>query len=167
MGAGILTMALPPVLLTATEEVRKRGVIQACVRGETQIALCISEPTAGSDVANVQTTAVKEGDHYVLNGQKKWITNGMNADYFTVICRTGGPGAKGISMLLVERTMPGVKTERMKLQGNWTAGTAFITFEDVKVPLSNLLGREGGAMGLILRNFNHERFVICAQGIRA
>jgi len=104
----------------------------------------------------------------VLNGEKKWITNGVNADYFTVVCRTGreGSGNRGISLLFVERG-PGISTERMKLQGNWTAGTAFVTFDDVRVPVDNLIGAENEGFKLIMLNFNHERFVIAAQGTRA
>lgn len=82
------------------------------------------------------------GDHYLLNGEKKWITNGVFADYFTVACRTGGPGFEGISFILVERSMPGVTTRQMQCSGVWSSGTSYITFEDVKVPKSNLIGEE-------------------------
>jgi len=166
MAAQILTMAMPPLLLAAQPSVRAKA--EQCIRAEKQIALCISEPWAGSDVANIRTTAVRNGDHYTLNGEKKWITNGVNADYFTVVCRTGkeGSGSRGISLLFVERGV-GVSTDRMKLQGNWTAGTAFVRFEDVRVPIENLIGEENQGFKLVMLNFNHERFVICAQGTRA
>jgi len=129
------------------------------------ICLAITEPTAGSDVANIKTTAVREGDHYLLNGEKKWITNGIFADYFTVAVRTGSQkdGMKGISLLLVEKTMPGVNTRKMKCSGVWSSGTTYITFEDVKVPVENLIGKEGGGFKMIMGNFNHERFAICAM----
>merc|ERR1712151_895294 len=129
------------------------------------ICLAITEPMAGSDVASIRSTAVKEGDHYILNGEKKWITNGIFADYFTVAVRTGSQkdGAKGISMLLVEKTMPGVNTRKMKCSGVWSSGTTYITFEDVKVPVSNLIGKEGKGFQLIMKNFNHERFGIVAM----
>eukprot|EP01001_Neometanema_parovale_P000365 NODE_1039_length_1929_cov_95.673865_g988_i0.p4 GENE.NODE_1039_length_1929_cov_95.673865_g988_i0~~NODE_1039_length_1929_cov_95.673865_g988_i0.p4 ORF type:complete len:100 (+),score=23.51 NODE_1039_length_1929_cov_95.673865_g988_i0:292-591(+) len=78
--------------------------------------LAISEPGAGSDVANIATTAEKKGDHYVVNGMKKWITGGMMGDFFTTAVRTGGPGAHGISLLLVERDMPGVFIRKMETQ---------------------------------------------------
>lgn len=77
------------------------------------ICLAITEPSGGSDVANLQCEAKDKGDHYLLNGEKKWITNGSFADYFTVACRTGGPGLGGISFLLVERTMPGVVSQHI------------------------------------------------------
>lgn len=93
-------------------------------------------------MANLVTEAKDMGDHYLLNGEKKWITNGVFADYFTVACRTGGPGFEGISFLLVERSMPGVTTRQMHCSGVWSSGTSYITFEDVKVPKANLIGEE-------------------------
>jgi len=98
------------------------------------ICLAITEPSAGSDVANLKTTAKKtaDGKHYIVNGEKKWITNGVFADYFTVAVRTGGPGAAGVSLLLIERSA-GITTTQMKCSGVWPSGTTYITFEDVKV----------------------------------
>lgn len=160
--AGGTTIGLPPIYNHASEEVKQR-VVPACLRGEKVCCLAITEPTAGSDVANLRTSAKLEGDHYILNGEKKWITNGIFADYFTVACRTGGPGMKGISLLLVEKTMPGVTTRKMKCSGVWSSGTTYITFEDVKVPIGNLLGKENKGFQYIMSNFNHERFGICAM----
>jgi alkylation response protein AidB-like acyl-CoA dehydrogenase len=77
-----------------------------------------------------------------VNGQKKWITNAIFAEFFTVAVRTGGPGMKGISLLLIERSMPGVITREMQCQGAWASGTTFISFEDVQVPVENLIGNE-------------------------
>merc|ERR1712232_1288334 len=125
--------------------------------------LCITEPSAGSDVANLRTSAKLEGDHYILNGEKKWITNGIFAKYFTVACRTGGPGMNGLSLLLVEKDMPGVKTRKMKCSGVWSSGTTYVTFDDVKVPKGNLLGKENQGFKYIMENFNHERFAICVM----
>jgi alkylation response protein AidB-like acyl-CoA dehydrogenase len=114
--------------------------------GEKIICLAITEPSAGSDVANIKTEAKKspDGKHFIVNGEKKWITNGIFADYFSVAVRTGPPGSgmKGISMLLIEKTMPGVKTRRMDCEGVWPSGTTYVTFEDVKVPVENLIGAE-------------------------
>lgn len=160
--AGGTTIGLPPIYHHATEEVRQR-VVPGCLRGEKVCCLCITEPTAGSDVANIKSSAKLEGDHYVLNGEKKWITNGIFADFFTVACRTGGPGMNGISLLLVEKTMPGVTTRKMKCSGVWSSGTTYITFDDVKVPKGNLLGKENKGFQYIMSNFNHERFGICAM----
>ena len=122
--------------------------------------------TAGSDVANLKCTAKLEGDHYILNGEKKWITNGIFADYFTVACRTGKPGVGGISLLLVEKGMPGLETRKMKCSGAWSSGTTYITFDDVKVPKGNLLGKEGKGFQYMMQNFNHERFAFCAMSTR-
>merc|ERR1719316_2075312 len=162
-----MTIGLPPVYNYATEEVKQR-VLPPVLKGEEIICLAITEPTAGSDVANIRTSAVKseDGSHYVLNGEKKWITNGVFADYFTVACRTGGPGAKGLSLLLAERTMPGITTRKMKCSGVWSSGTTYITFEDVKVPVANLLGKENKGFQLIMENFNHERWAICVMTSR-
>lgn len=90
----------------------------------------------------------------------------MFADFFTVAVRTGGPGAGGVSVLVIERDRPGVSVRRMKLQGNWVAGTGVVTFDNVKVPVANLLGKEGEGFKYIARNLNHERLTIAVQAIR-
>ena len=100
-----------------------------------------------------------------MNGNKKWITNGAYADYFTVAVRTGKPGAKGISFLLIERT-DGVRTQQMKCSGVWPSGTAYVSFDNVKVPVENLIGKENKGFMYIVMNFNHERWSIAAQANR-
>jgi len=162
--AGGLTIGGPPVLRRGSEELKKR-VMPQVLTGEKIICLAITEPTAGSDVAGLRTSAVKEegGDHYIVNGEKKWITNGIFADYFTVAVRTGDKGMDGISLLLLEKGMEGLETKKMKTSGVWSSGTTYITFEDVKVPAGNLLGRENQGFRYIMDNFNHERFAICTM----
>jgi len=160
--AGGTTIGLPPIYNHGSEEIKKKVVTEA-LQGKAACCLCITEPTAGSDVANLRTTAKLEGDHYILNGEKKWITNGIFAKYFTVAARTGGPGMNGLSLLMVDRDMPGVTTKKMKCSGVWASGTTYITFEDVKVPKANLLGKENSGFKYIMENFNHERFAICAM----
>jgi len=142
-------------------------VCRPCLMGEKVICLAITEPSAGSDVANLKTTAklTPDGKHYIVNGEKKWITNGVFADYFTVAVRTGGPGAGGVSMLLIERS-EGIKTTQMKCSGVWPSGTTYITFEDVKVPVENLIGKENEGFKYIMYNFNHERWGVCVQALR-
>ena len=103
----INSMALPPIINYGTEEM-KDEVVRAVVRGDKNICLAISEPTAGSDVARIQTTAVLEGDTYVVNGTKKWITGGLLADWFTMAVRTSGHGMGGLSLLLVPRHTRGI-----------------------------------------------------------
>ena len=158
-----LSIGLPPVLHFAAEHLKEK-VCGPCLRGEKVICLAITEPSAGSDVANLKTTAVKSpcGKYYIVNGEKKWITNGVFADFFTVAVRTGGEGMGGLSLLLVERS-EGIKTTQMKCSGVWPSGTTYITFEDVKVPVENLIGKENEGFKYIMYNFNHERWGIVAQ----
>jgi alkylation response protein AidB-like acyl-CoA dehydrogenase len=161
-----LQIGLPPVLNFGSEEMKSR-VAPSCLKGERIICLAITEPSAGSDVASIRTTAKREGDHYVVNGNKKWITNGIFADYFTVAVRTGEPGMRGISMLLLERdSMPGISTNRMDCQGVWPSGTTYVEFDNVKVPLSNLIGEVNKGFGVIMKNFNHERWGFVVQANR-
>jgi alkylation response protein AidB-like acyl-CoA dehydrogenase len=105
------------------------------------------------------------GKYYIVNGEKKWITNGVFADYFTTAVRTGGPGMGGVSLLLIDRS-PGVTTRQMNCSGVWSSGTTYITFEDVKVPVENLLGKENKGFKYIMNNFNHERWSIVIQANR-
>ncbi|KAJ5959424.1 Acyl-CoA oxidase/dehydrogenase type 1 [Penicillium vulpinum] len=131
--------------------------------GKKRCCIAITEPEAGSDVANVTTAAVKsaDGQHYILNGIKKWITNGIWSDYATMAVRTGGPGAAGLSLLVVPlKGHPGVSMRRLKVSGQLTSGTTYIELDDVKVPVSNMIGKEGEGMRIIMTNFNHERLII-------
>jgi len=117
-------------------------------------------------VLNVKLQKTPDGLHYIVNGQKKFITAGIFSDYFLTAVRTGDKGAGGISFLLLEKDMPGVKTRRMKMTGVWASGTAFVTFEDVKVPIENLIGKENEGFKYIMHNFNHERWMIVAGAIK-
>ena len=165
LGDGYI-IGLPPVLHFAKPALRER-VAPACMRGEKRICLAISEPQAGSDVANIVTTAKKSkcGKYYIVNGTKKWITNGMFSDYFSTAVRTGGKGMFGITMMLIERT-EGVKTTPIATAyGSGCAGTALVEFKDVKVPVENVLGRVNQGFRCVMYNFNHERWMICAQVI--
>lgn len=140
-------------------------VVKQCLSGEKSICLCITEPYGGSDVANLKTTAklTPDGKHFIINGEKKWITTGTFADFFSVACRTGGSSQGGLSMILLERGMPGIKTRQMNCQGVWPSGTSFITFENVKVPVENMIGKEGEGFKYVMYNFNHERWGIIVQ----
>ncbi|KAJ3044139.1 hypothetical protein HDV00_003243 [Rhizophlyctis rosea] len=164
---GGLGIGLPPVMHFGSEYLKDK-VVRDCLAGRKNICLAITEPAAGSDVANLQTEAKlsADGKHYILNGEKKWITNGVFADYFTVACRTGNAGMNGLSLLLVERTMPGVSTRHMPCSGVWASGTSYITFEDVRVPVENLIGKENRGFKCIMYNFNHERMGIAIQSNR-
>jgi len=158
-------IALPPILNTGSQFLKDK-VARDVITGKKIMALAVTEPYVGSDVANLKTTAKKEGDYYIINGAKKFITSGTKAHYFTVAARTGGAGVPGVSVFLVERSMPGVTTRRMKTQGWWTSNTAYITLEDVKVPAHYLIGKENSGFQAIMNNFNHERFVFSAMSSR-
>jgi len=165
LGTG-LVIGLPPVMLFGRDELKMR-VAQECLSGQKKICLAISEPFAGSDVAGLRCTATKsaDGQHYIVNGVKKWITNGTFSDYFVTAVRTGDKGMGGLSLLLIERG-PGVTTKPIKTSYSPAAGTALVILEDVKVPIGNLLGKENKGFMCIMANFNHERWVIAAMVIR-
>ncbi|KAF7562525.1 hypothetical protein G7046_g1599 [Stylonectria norvegica] len=156
----------PPVMKFGSQALKDR-IIPGILSGDKRICLAITEPDAGSDVANLNCEAKlsEDGKHYIVNGEKKWITNGIWSDYFTTAVRTGGPGMNGVSLLLIERG-EGVSTRRMDCQGVWSSGTTYITFEDVKVPVENLLGKENQGFRVIMTNFNHERIGIIIQCLR-
>ncbi|KAL4796796.1 acyl-CoA dehydrogenase/oxidase [Aspergillus venezuelensis] len=143
-------------------------ILPGILAGNKRICLAITEPDAGSDVANLGCEAKlsEDGKHYIVNGEKKWITNGVWSDYFTTAVRTGGPGMNGLSVLLIERESGGVSTRRMDCQGVWSSGTTYVTFEDVKVPVENLIGKENQGFKVIMTNFNHERIGIIIQCVR-
>lgn len=164
---GGLGIGLPPVYNFAQEQVKRR-VLPGIFSGDKRICLCITEPDAGSDVANIKTTAKKtlDGKHFIVNGNKKWITNGIWADYFSVAVRTGGEGMEGISMLLLEKTMPGLSVRKIETQGMKTSGSTYVTFDNVKVPVENLIGKENKGFKVIMSNFNHERIGIIVQAVR-
>mmetsp|Transcript_4276 Transcript_4276/g.5259 ORF Transcript_4276/g.5259 Transcript_4276/m.5259 type:complete len:520 (+) Transcript_4276:71-1630(+) len=156
-----MTISVPPLFNFGNDHI-KSVVGPAVLRGEKRSCLAITEPYVGSDVANVRTRAEKSscGTYYTLNGVKKWITNGHGADYFITLARTGGPGAGGLSMFLVERG-DGVSTKLLKTSYSTAAETTYIAFENVKVPAENLLGKEGKGFMVAMGNFNHERYALC------
>jgi len=162
-----LQIGLPPVLNHGTQA-QKDLCCADCLQGKAVPCLAITEPGAGSDVAAIKTTAEKSacGEFYVVNGEKKWITNGIFADYFTTAVRTGGSGMGGISLLLLQKGMEGLECRQMQCMGVWSSGTTFVTFDDVKVPVSALIGQENAGFKCIVNNFNHERFGFIAQATR-
>ncbi|KAF9401248.1 hypothetical protein BGX21_002269 [Mortierella sp. AD011] len=162
---GGLGIGLPPVIKNGSEELKRR-IVPDILAGRKTICLAITEPAVGSDVANLTTVANEQGDGFIVNGEKKWITNGTFADYFTTAVRTGGEGMGGVSLLVIERTMPGVTTRQMKCSGVWSSGTAYINFEDVKVPRANIVGKENRGFKYIMNNFNHERMGVVIQATR-
>ena len=158
LGASLMThgIGLPPILALGSEEMKRR-IAPEVLAGDKIISLCITEPSGGSDVAQLKTRAEKQGNKYVLNGSKMFITSGMRADYLTVAVRTGGPGMGGISLMLVEADRPGVARTRLDKMGWRCSDTAAIYFDNVEVPPENLIGPENGGFIGIMRNFNGER----------
>ncbi|MFT5573725.1 MAG: acyl-CoA dehydrogenase [Cryomorphaceae bacterium] len=150
-------IGLPPVVNFASEEI-KQEVIPAVLSGDKRISLGITEPSGGSDVANIKTTARREGDYFIVNGSKTFISGGMGADWISTAVRTGGDGAAGVSMLLIPTDLEGVsRTPLDKKQGWWCSDTATIYFDDARVPAGNILGVEGMGFAVIMNNFNNER----------
>jgi acyl-CoA dehydrogenase len=158
LGASLMThgIGLPPILATGSEAL-KRLVAPPVLAGEKIIALGITEPSGGSDVANLKTRAVRSGDRYIVNGSKMFITSGMRADWLTCAVRTGGVGASGVSLLLIDMTAKGVSRTRLDKMGWRCSDTAAIHFDDVEVPVEHLIGPENGGYIGIMRNFNSER----------
>ena len=156
-------IGLPPVANFARDEIRG-VVVPAVLSGRKRISLGITEPGAGSDVANLQTTARREGDHYIVNGSKTFITGGMNANWLSTAVRTGDEGGGGISMLLIPMDAEGVsRTALDRKQGWWCSDTATIYFDNVKVPADHLIGEENKGFLVILNNFNGERMGMSVQ----
>jgi acyl-CoA dehydrogenase len=155
-------IGLPPVINFAREAVC-REVAPAVLSGQKFISLCVTEPSGGSDVARLSTTARDDGDAWVVNGCKTYITGGMRADWFTTAVRTGGEGARGVSVLLIPADLPGVShTELTRKQGWWASDTATIYFEDVRVPKNLLIGEENQGFKVLMNNFNDERMAMSA-----
>jgi acyl-CoA dehydrogenase len=158
-------IGLPPVLRYGHDDV-KREVIPPVLRGEKIAALCITEPGGGSDVASLRTTARREGNDYVVDGEKIFITSGMRADWLTVAVRTGeSKGASGISMLLVPGDTPGISRTRLDKMGWLASDTAHIRFDKVRVPARYLLAEEGAGFRIIMTNFNGERLGMSAMAL--
>ena len=151
----------PPIVAVGSPDMKAR-ILPDVLRGDKILALGITEPSGGSDVANLRTTAVRDGDHYVVNGGKCYITSGMRADYLTTAVRTGGPGAGGVSLLLIDMHSPGVSRNKLNKMGWWASDTAEIFFQDVRVPVENLVGAEGRGFPAIMLNFNNERLALAA-----
>ena len=158
------SIGAPPIARFGSTELKRR-VLPAILAGQAISALAITEPSGGSDVAALKTSARLDGDHYVVNGSKMFITSGMRADYYSVAVRTGGPGAAGVSLLLIERDRAGFTRTPLKKMGWWCSDTAALYFEDVRVPVANLIGEEGRGFKAIMANFNMERLGMAAQAV--
>ncbi len=157
---GSLDIGLPPVAKWARPHVRD-AIVPPVLRGEKIAALAVTEPGGGSDVANLKTRAVRDGDHYIVNGSKTFITSGHRADHYTVAVRTGGEGHSGISLLLIDRDTPGFSTgKKLRKMGWWASDTAELFFEDCRVPADRLIGAENAGFIAIMSNFLSERLML-------
>jgi acyl-CoA dehydrogenase len=162
--AGLMShgIATPPVIAVGNDE-QKRRFAAPVLAGDKIAALAITEPSGGSDVANLRTTARLDGDHYVVTGSKTFITSGMRADFLTTAVRTGEDGLNGVSLLVIEAGTPGFSRTPLEKMGWWCSDTATLYFDDCRVPVANRLGPENGGFMAIMLNFNGERIALAAQ----
>jgi len=160
------TIGTPPVVALGSEALKRR-VLPEVLAGRRIAALAITEPSGGSDVAALRTTAVRDGEHYVVNGEKTFITSGLRADYLTVAVRTdpAARGARGISLLLIDGDTPGLSRSPLAKMGWWASDTAHLRFDGCRVPAANLLGSEGEGFRAVMQNFNAERFSMAAGAV--
>ncbi len=156
----------PPIQLGGSEKV-KEEILPGMLRGDLICALAVTEPGGGSDVAAIATTAVRDGDDYVVNGQKTYITSGLRADYITTAVRTGGPGAAGVSLLAIPTRRAGFFATPLEKMGWWCSDTATLYFDDCRVPAEYLLGAENAGFRLIMENFNYERLLLISGMVGA
>jgi acyl-CoA dehydrogenase len=153
-----------PHLIQAGDPALIDTVARPVLAGEKIVSLAVTEPDAGSDVAHLHTRAVRDGDEYVVSGGKLYITSGTRADFFTVAVRTGGEGARGISLLLLERGMPGVSVSAPLRKMGWLCSdTAELRFDEVRVPAGNLIGAENEGFSAIMAQFAGERLSLAVQ----
>ncbi len=161
-------IALPYINMLGTAEQKSKWMPKCC-NGEHIVAIGMTEPGAGSDLAAIKTTAVRDGDDYVINGQKTFITNGHTCDLLVLACKTDTkavPAYKGVSLIVIEDGTPGfVKNRKLQKIGLHDSDTAELFFEDCRVPVSNLLGEEGDGFKPMMRNLQQERLVACVGGI--
>jgi acyl-CoA dehydrogenase len=154
-------IGLPPIVAHASEALKQR-VIPGVLAGEKIAALAITEPSGGSDVARLRCKARRDGDAWVIDGEKTFITSGLRADWITLAVRTGSPGAAGISLIAVPGDTPGLKRTLLAKMGWWCSDTAQLHFDGCRVPADHLIGAENGGFRMIMENFNGERLLMSA-----
>ncbi|MEA3223218.1 MAG: acyl-CoA dehydrogenase family protein [Thermodesulfobacteriota bacterium] len=160
---GSHAIAIPPIIAVGTSE-QKQRYVPPVLAGDMIAVLGVTEPNGGSDVANLLTRAERRGNKYVVNGSKTFITSGSRADYVTTAVRTGGPGHRGISLLIIEKGTPGFGVSRKIDKMGWRGSdTAELFFEDCEVPVENLLGEENKGFSYIMLNFENERLLLAVE----
>jgi citronellyl-CoA dehydrogenase len=168
MAIGVQTdMATPALARFGSDQLRQKYLTKA-ISGEAVFSVAVSEPQAGSDVAAIKTTAVKDGDDYVINGTKMWITNATQADYLCLLVNTGGDNIHmNKSLVIVPTNTDGVSfSERLKKLGMHSSDTAQIFFDDVRIPQSNLIGDEGMGFVYQMQQFQEERMFVAAGNLK-
>ncbi|KAG9964339.1 acyl-CoA dehydrogenase, partial [Aureobasidium melanogenum] len=158
---GSSTIGAPPILSYGTQE-QKDKWIPGIFTGETKFCLGATEASGGSDLANLKTSAKKtdDGKFYIVNGTKGWVTGALKSTHITAAVRTGGPGIRGVSVLVIPMDSPGVTAKKIYNSGNNAGGSAWVFFENVKVPVENLVGPENNGFPALMANFNQERLLI-------
>jgi citronellyl-CoA dehydrogenase len=164
MGISVQTdMATPSLHQFGTDELRKRYLVPA-VKGEMVAAIAVTEPDAGSDVASIKTRAVRDGDHWVINGSKVYITNTANADWLCLLAVTDtDAGYGGFSQIVVPTDSPGFSYRLLDKIGNWGSDTGLLFLEDVRVPMANTIGTIGRGFQQQMMQFQDERLVACVS----
>lgn len=162
------TMATPALAVYGSPELREK-YLQPAIQGEMVASIAVTEPDAGSDVARIQTRAIRDGDEYVINGSKMYITNGTQADWICLLARTSeGTDYRGMSLIIVPTDTPGFNVSRsLKKLGNWSSDTAVLSFEDMRVPVSNRIGDEGKGFYYQMEQFQMERLIGSVGAIAA
>lgn len=163
--AALLThgVALPPIL-AAGDATHVQRWVRPTLAGHAIGALAVTEPDTGSDVARIRTRATRDGESYVVNGSKTFITSGARADFVTTLVRTGGPGAAGLTLMVIEKDAPGFRVgRRLEKLGWWCSDTVELSFEDARVPVANRLGEEGTGFARLMANFQTERLFLAVQ----
>ena len=163
--ASLFTVGIAvPHMIAAGDPRLIETFVKPTLRGELIGSLAITEPGGGSDVGHLRTTAVRDGDHYVVNGAKTYITSAVRGDYVVAAVRTGGPGAGGISMLVIEKGTPGFEVSRKLAKMGWrSSDTAELSFTDARVPVQNLVGAENTGFLQIAQAFVSERIGLAVQ----
>jgi alkylation response protein AidB-like acyl-CoA dehydrogenase/putative sterol carrier protein len=155
-----------PYILKYASDHLKNKYLPGIISGELLSSIGITEPGAGSDVQNIQTKAIREGDYYIVNGSKTFITNGIYGDFIVTVVKTNpAEGAKGVSLLVIEQSMEGVSTRKLKKLGWHASDTAEISFDNVKVPVENLIGQEGRGFYYLMNGLQLERICSLPAGI--
>ncbi len=160
-------MSCPYILKYGSERLKQK-YLPGIIKGELISSIAITEPGAGSDAANIQTKAVKEGDFYIVNGSKTFITNGVYGDFLITVVKTDPTaGTSGVSLLVIDRNAEGVSANKLKKLGWHSSDTAELSFDDVKVPAENLIGQEGSGFYYLMNGLQLERLVAVPAGITA